>query len=887
MTTFDIPGSMSEETIRTPDQRIRVFVSSTLGELAEERIAVRAAIERLHLAPVMFELGARPHAPRDLYRAYLRQSHVFVGIYAERYGWVAPGESISGLEDEFRLSEGLPRLLYLKRPASAIEPRLKAMLAEVSDRGSASYRHFGDATQLAGLVEDDLSALLSERFMTPPGGAASAAEGRRRTRPAPPPVPLSPTVGRDSDIAAVARLVDGEVRLLTLTGAGGVGKTRLALEVVRAEARRFPDGVAFVPLEDVPTAELVLPALADTLRLPQSGGRPALDRLTDELTGLRLLLVLDNMEHLCAAGPDLAALLGRCPRLVLLITSRQALRLREEREYRLAPLPVPADDKAIGASPAVQLFVQRATAVHAGFLLTHANRAAVAEIVRLLDGLPLAIELAAARSRLFSPGALADRLRERLDLLGGGPVDLPARQRTLRATMDWSFGLLGQHQQAVFTRLGVFSGGWTLEAAETVCGRPGEPDVLDALAALLNASLVATAEEPLGEPRMDMLETGRSYAVERHAASPDRAETERRHTDWMLATSDAHIHVRARGFRAALECFDRERANLRAAMQRAIDTADAETAGLLIRNSFPYLVQRDALWEAVSWLEQILPQAADAPAAVRGRLLLSRAIAAGFLGDLTAVRPLLEEGRRLLPDDTQDAWDRTGTALAGYYAALADGAVEDALRCLDEATAGFTSLGEEHGLTVTAVFRASLALRLEDLENAERHYRAALELTARTGNEVIAREVLAMLGLVLLARGDVPGGRRFILDAAVANRLSGSQSNILPGLVGLASVALADGRPGVAARALAAAGAARQNIARPLWPVLASLVDDLTARIREQMGDQAYEAARAAGRDWALLEALDQTLEELAATDRAETGESPSPATEGAAVRRN
>src|SRR3954454_10624648 len=282
MTTVDIPGSMSEQTMRTPDQRLRVFVSSTLGELAEERIAVRAAIERLHLAPVMFELGARPHAPRDLYRAYLRQSHVFVGIYAERYGWVAPGESISGLEDEFRLSEGLPRLLYLKRPASAIEPRLKAMLAEVSDRGSASYRHFGDATQLAGLVEDDLSALLSERFMTPPGGAASEAEGRRRTRPAPPRVPLSPTVGRDSDIAAVARLVDGEVRLLTLTGAGGVGKTRLALEVVRAEARRFPDGVAFVPLENVPTAELVLPALADTLRLPQSGGRPALDRLTDE-----------------------------------------------------------------------------------------------------------------------------------------------------------------------------------------------------------------------------------------------------------------------------------------------------------------------------------------------------------------------------------------------------------------------------------------------------------------------------------------------------------------------------------------------------------------------------------------------------------------------------
>jgi hypothetical protein len=363
-------GTQPAETIRTPDQRIRVFVSSTLGELADERRAVRAAIERLHLAPVMFELGARPHPPRELYRAYLRQSHVFLGVYHQRYGWVAPGEAISGLEDEFRLSEAMPRLLYLKRPADGIEPRLRAMLDEVSAQGSASYRHFTDPAELAALVEDDLAALLSERFMGPSPDLPQPAGGEERAGPVPPPVPLTETVGRDADIAAVAELLAGQVRLLTVTGPGGVGKTRLALEVARAVAGRFADGVAFLPLRDVPGPDLVLPALAAALRLSEAGTRPLLDRLVDELTGRQLLVVADNMEHLRAAGPDLTGLLGRCPRLALLVTSRQALRLRGEHEYPLSPLPVPNEDQAsrdgeVGDVPAVVLFVQRAADVAA------------------------------------------------------------------------------------------------------------------------------------------------------------------------------------------------------------------------------------------------------------------------------------------------------------------------------------------------------------------------------------------------------------------------------------------------------------------------------------------------------------------------------------------
>ena len=464
--------------IRTPDQRLRVFVSSTLQELAAERQAVRDAVTRLRLVPVMFELGARPHPPRQVYRSYLAQSQVFVGVYWQSYGWVAPGEQVSGLEDEYLLAAGLPRLIYVKSPAAERESRLAEMLTRIRDAGDVSYQYFTAAAELQRLVENDLAVLLSERFEGAPtrDGAADGASLAGAV-----PVPATPLVGRDDDVAAVGDLVRAEgVRLVTLTGPGGVGKSRLAVEVAQRVGAGFADGVRFVALGSVRAAELVTAAISAALGLSTSGGALITD-LKSYLRARRLVLVLDNFEQVMGAAPLVAELLGAAPGVVALVTSRMVLRLSGEHEFPVPPLPVPPvgageDAAQVQRCASVRLFVQRAQAASASFELTSANAGAVAEICQRLDGLPLAIELAAARVRLLPPQALLARLDDKMGLLTGGARDLPERQRTLRNTLNWSFDLLSAREQALFARLGVFAGTFDLPAAEAVgAAGPAEP----------------------------------------------------------------------------------------------------------------------------------------------------------------------------------------------------------------------------------------------------------------------------------------------------------------------------------------------------------------------------------------------------------------------------
>ena len=324
--------------VRTPDQRVRVFVSSTLQELAVERGAVRDAVARLRLVPVLFELGARPHPPREVYRSYLAQSQVFVGVYWQSYGWVAPGEQVSGLEDEYLLSAGLPRLIYVKSPAPGREPRLEQMLARIQGDGDITYQRFSEAAELQRLVENDLAVLLSERFERAQARDGAAEEAPRAVGL---PVAVTPLVGRDQETAVVADLVLREgVRLVTLTGPGGVGKSRLAVAVADRLGSGFGDGVRFVGLASVTSAGLVPAAIAAGLGLSTSGGR----LLTDVVSYLgpkRVLLLLDNFEQVTGAAPLVADLLGAAPGLVVLVTSRTVLRLSGEHEFPVPPLPVP------------------------------------------------------------------------------------------------------------------------------------------------------------------------------------------------------------------------------------------------------------------------------------------------------------------------------------------------------------------------------------------------------------------------------------------------------------------------------------------------------------------------------------------------------------------
>jgi hypothetical protein len=486
----------------------------------------------------------------------------------------------------------------------------------------------------------------------------------------------------------------------------------------------------------------------------------------------------------------------------------------------------------------------------------------VTEICRRLDGLPLAIELAAVRVRLLPPEALLSRMDQRLDLLGGGPVDLPERQRTLRAVMDWSYGLLAPHVQALFRRLAVFAGGWTLEAAEAVCGRPDEPDLVDTLSELLANSLVVSSEELGSEPRLHMLETVRTYAAEKLAAAPDRAETARRHTEWILAMTSALRQARGHEYRVLVERFDRELPNLRAAVHRALEDGDAATVALLSRDGFGYLSQRDAEDEARAWVEQALELPTAAAAAVRGRLLVVWELAARIAGDSDPVRSRLDEVWRLLPDDEEHAYDRAAAAIAAVYEALAHDP-EEAPALIQQAADRFGALGHSLGQAHVELAAGDLALSRGDTSAAEQHYRKLIVHAGDMEDDSMQARGLSLLGLTLVIQGDLQRARGAIVDGARANLLGGQPTSMLSSLEGLAAVALADGRPDVAAGALAAASAVRERIKHVLSPVLQPIVEDLASRARGELGDQEYEAVSAAGRAWQVREAVERTLDEL------------------------
>lgn len=834
--------------IRTPDQRLRVFVSSTLEELAEERGAARAAIEQLRLAPVMFESGARAHPPQAVYRAYLEQSDVLVGIYWQRYGWVGPGMAISGLEDELRLAAGMPRLLYVKVPAPAMEPGLRRMLDSIRAEGATAYKKFTDAAELRELVAGDLATLLAERF----GGPAD--DARLPVMPA----PVTAMVGRDTDMAEVAAMLTAPGRrLVVLTGAGGAGKTRLALAVAEHTRRQWPDGAAFVDLSPVTDPALVPDAIASALGLVGQGRERPLDTLERILAGRDMLIVLDNFEQVLAAAPVVADLLQRAPGLRLLVTSRVVLRVRGEQEWRVDPLSVPPPGSTLAAlaqNPAVRLFVDRARDVQPGFALTSQTAAAVAELCRRLDGLPLALELAAASMRLLTPDQMLARLPGQLER-PGALADLPRRQQTLTSTIQWSYDLLPAPAQQMLARLSVFAAPFTAAAAEAVSGQEDRDAVQD-LSTLLDHSMISPADRPDGQRAFQLLDPIRRFAA---AQLTDPSQTLSHLERYLLSVLDAASPQHGSQDRD-MRRLDSEQPNLRAVLSWiARDQRPPDKLLRALGDVWIWLLVRGHLRQSSTLWQQIAALLAQEPPSGGDRTARAWLLAYGWMnqGDFTKAAALVDE---VLPDarrvekPSRIALLLLARGMSRLYTTRGLARADFA-----EALAIARDAGDRLVLAVALEHYGAVLCLDGDLGQARALHEEMLTIARMIGDENLRAEAHYVLAIDAIAAGEA-GSAAPQLAAAVRHYQNlGHFEGLARCLAALSTLALEGGDPQLAARLIGTAAAVRDRFGgsglRP-WPWAAQTEQPIIEHVAALLPDGQYAAQVAAGRSQTIDDAL-------------------------------
>lgn len=683
------------------------------------------------------------------------------------------------------------------------------------------------------------------------------------------PVQLTALIGREKEVDAVVTLLSRpearDTHILTLTGPGGTGKTRVGLQAAAELIDRFDHGVSFVNLAPVTDAELVAPAMALALGVKEVAGEPVIDTLKTSLRDKRMLLLVDNFEQVTAAAPQVGELASAAPGVKVLVTSRVPLRITGENEYPVPPLALP--DPARLPPPAeltryeaVQLFLERATAIKPGFRMTAENAPAIAEICVRLDGLPLAIELAAARIRLLTPQAMLARLENRLKLLTSGARDASDRQRTLRGAINWSYELLTPPEQQLFRRLAVFTGSRSLDAIEAVCADGLAIDVLDGVETLVENNLVNHHESANGEPRFTMLETIYEFAREMLTGSGELDELRRRHAEY-YAEFARHARLEPGGRPGDGERLELEHDNFRGALEWAV--ADAERAVLatgLAQSLRLFWYVRGHWAEGADWLAKALAVGEGQDIPSRAELLYGAGVLAGERGDHVAARPLLERSLQAYRDQGDER--RVAVALVKLGDTIyATGDYDTARGLIEEALEQSRRLGDQWHV-------GRVLLNLGEVYRAQGDHTAARRLIEEAIAEGVAdqpgstADIIAHtnLGFVVHRQGDLQRAMTLFREALLMAEALGYQQSIALALVGLAGVAASFGVADRAARLLGAADRMLDEIGAKLWPADRLAYDHNVAAARAELTDAEFQRQHELGGAMTTQEAADYAL---------------------------
>jgi predicted ATPase len=833
----------------------------------------------------------------------------------------ANGSPLDARSDQFSFGAVLYEMLTGKRPFQGATPS-QTLLAIVRDDPQPIAALNPEAPPpFCWVIERCLAKEPEKRYASTRDLARDLAGIRERlsdlqlkrpeSRPSNLPASRTAFVGRDKElVVAKALLLRPDVHLLTVTGPGGIGKSRLALEIARQAADHFTAGTYFVPLSAISDPALVTLAISQTLGVRECGNQPPLDVLKEHLrSSLRapMLVVLDNFEHLIAAAPMLSELLAIAPTLKLLVTSRSALRLYDEHEFPVPPLALPdakhlPSANALSKYSAIALFTQRAAAVKPGFEVTEENAAAIVEICARLDGLPLAIELAAARAKLLSPSALLTRLASRLQLLTGGARDLPARQQTLRQAIDWSYDLLTAQEQKLFRRLSVFLDGCTLEAVEAVCDvkEDLELDLLDGMSSMVDKSLLQQFDQADGEPRFMMLQTIREYGLEKMVASGEDRLTRRAHAAYYLVLAEEGASESSGEIKVWLDRFETEHNNFRTALEFLTETGDAEWGLRLGSALFRFWETREYLSEARERMERLLKlEKAASVTYPRMRTLFAAGVLAGAQGDYAAgdelVRTSLTAARALndkrcmaiasnalavnardrgevvtsrgLFEESLRLWRELGDPLAVARALsnLANvvklqGDYVEARSLYEECLSIFQEVGDRTGVAWTLNYLGDLARGQGEFAMARPMYEKSLATFRELGDGWGIAASLADLGNLARAQKEYLSADELYQQSMREFHQLGHKRGVARVLECFASSAAEQSQPERSLRLAGAAAAVRKSVGAPLTPAEQDALEKALQSAREALSISAGGSAWLEGWMMPVEKAVDEVL---------------------------